>query len=127
MDVGDPRSRRKWPRKHTEFPVVVKNLAGSVSAQMAKAQKYMAREISAAGMGLDSPLQFASGDMLRIEFCLPREKKTVQLDAVVMNVRRTPAAHLARPGFHIGLKFVNLSVADQNYLMNYMSGSFLLY
>jgi CheY-like chemotaxis protein len=93
---------------------VVFNVTGAVGARQVVGQ---ARDLSATGMLLETPVSIAVGTKLPLEFYLPRTRAQIKVTGTVL--RSTKAAEGA---FQSGIRFVDLSQSDQELILDYVAG-----
>lgn len=75
-----------------------------------------ARDLSAGGMLLETAAPLAAGATLKVEFYLPRTKTQIRATAEVTRVAAIPGG-----GHQAGLRFTDLSQADQEQILDFVS------
>ena len=123
--AGNSIADRKFVRKFVQFSVEVKIVSSAAVKGGADLHKFEARNFSVGGIGFVCPMELARGDLLKLKFILPGEKRTLILDGTVRSA--VPCGPAEPAGFQIGVKFFNISPGDLAYMTNYMTGTFLLY
>lgn len=92
---------------------VVFNVTGTHGTRQVIGQ---ARDLSSGGLLLETPTALAVGSVLDVEFYLPGTRAQVKVKAKVMrSLKADDGAHQA------GLQFIDLSQADQEAILDYVS------
>lgn len=93
---------------------VVFNVTGEVGARQVVGQ---ARDLSATGMLLETPMPLAVGTKLPIEFYLPRTRAQIKVTGTVLRASKTPEGACLS-----GIRFVDLSQSNQELILDYVAG-----
>ncbi|MFH1380250.1 MAG: PilZ domain-containing protein [bacterium] len=106
-------------RKHSRAPVRIEIYCEELKGRDKKGAgivSFYSTDISLGGIFLETDVSFKIGDILHLQFILPKLKETLKLNGIV--VRATGSRDDQLPG--IGLAFENLSYDDKRIIEGYV-------
>lgn len=102
------RRRRRYPRYHSEFPVIVTLLAGEERQRL----EAHSRDLSEAGIGVLLAAELNLGEVVSLGFSIHGTPHSWNIQAVLRH----------RRGYHYGFEFFSLSEEQRRALTGYLAG-----
>lgn len=102
------RRHRRYPRYHSEFPVIVTLLAGGERQRL----DAHSRDLSEAGIGVLLAAELNPGEVVTLGFSIPGSPHSWTIQAVLRH----------RRGYHYGFEFFALSDEQSQFLAQYLAG-----
>jgi c-di-GMP-binding flagellar brake protein YcgR len=102
------RRRRRYPRYHSELPVIVTLLAGEERQRL----EAHCRDLSETGIGVLLAAELNLGEVVSLGFSIPGTPHAWNIQAVLRH----------RRGYHYGFEFFSLSDEQRRILTEYLAG-----
>lgn len=116
---------RAFPRRKTRLPIQVVTITDlSQGTRDTSAERFLAHDISAGGLGIESLMALDIGHVLELELTLPGGPR-IRARAIVKNLQREKRGE--HDIFQAGLQFIQIGEPDRKAISDYVgSGDFMV-